>query len=307
MALLVAICALALPLSAGAAGIDSLVPLPGISTFEVGADLRLAPHALALDPLGRVWALDRARGRIVPVREERIGESVAIEAPRGRAPSSLSDLAASGSYLYLLDSGPPRILLADLDGHARDAVDLSAEIEAAGLGGGIVSLLLVDRSGTLSLIESGAGRLVRLDRRGRFVDTPLESLSRRERPERIADARLAPGDETVLLDPVGPTLFTLSPDGVVEQVVRLDTELTEPMTLAIDAEGARFLIGSGGRVVVVDRKGDRVWDGRIPLQDALGPHRAVITREGILLVSYPSKGAIDRWRIARAASGRGAR
>ena len=296
--------ALALAAPPAASRIDSLVALPALPTVDEDAGLRLAPHALELDPIGRIWALDRARGRILPIEAPGPGRSLPIQASRGATPPSFSDIAASGSYLYLLDSGRTRIVLADLDGNSRDSVDLSAAIEEGGLGAGIASLLLVDRSGAVTLIEPGAGRVIQVDRRGRFAGAPLESLARPQRPGRIADARLGGGDEVVLLDPDGPSLFTLTPDGIVEGPVRIEAEIQGPVSLAIDPQGRRFVIGSAGEVLVVDRRGERIWEGRITLGDGLGPHRALITRDWILCVANPSKGAIDRWQIARAPSTR---
>ena len=206
---------LLLTASAGVAPIDSLLPLPPWRPHDTKADLFLIPHALTLDPLGRLWVLDRGRGRLMVLDSRGEGASFGVEGEDRSSAPTVADVAASGTYLFVLEPPVPSIALLDLDGFFRGRVDLAGEIEEAGWQGFLPARILVDRSGDLWLIEGSSGRLLRLDRRGRFLDAPLDALAGGIRPERIADAALGPDDGLLLLDPAASRIVLLNRDGVL--------------------------------------------------------------------------------------------
>ena len=131
----------------------------------------------------------------------------------GNAASPVSDLAVSGAFIFLLEPSRPSITLLDLDGALRDRVDLSSALEEAGRPGFLASRLLVGSSGELWLFEPRSGGLLHFDRRGRFIDAPLDQLAGDARTLRIADAVLAPDDGLLLLDTVRGGILPLDSSG----------------------------------------------------------------------------------------------
>ncbi len=283
------------------APIDSIVPLPAVRPVDPEAGIRLTPHAIALDPLSRPWILDRVRGRVLVLSgRSGMGRSVSIASVSGSDAFPYADIAASGSYLFLLDPSSPSLTLLDLDGYVRETVDLAAEIEAAGETGFSATRLLVGRSGDLWLIDPRGG-VLRFDRRGRFLEAPLEGLAGRDRPKRIADAALAPDDGIVLLDPARPSLVTLPAAGGPRPPILLASGLAEPAALAVDKDGTSYLVDASGRIRVIDAGGLVLYDGTLGNGKEIALGRACITSDGILLRADPAGGTISRWRIVRAA------
>lgn len=287
--------------SAATAEIDSLTTLPAWDTSDSTGRFSLTPHAMTVDPLGRLWVLDRARSRVMPVASGRGGSSFAITG-RGRDLSVAADLASSGAFLYILEPATPRVILLDLDGHFRETVDLTAAMEMSASGGFLPSRILVDRSGDLWLIEGASGEVLRIDRRGRFLDAPLEAVSGNVQPARISDAALGPGDELLLLDPTGPSILILGPDGILRGEHQLQGRVHEPASLAVDRSGTRYVAEASGRVRIISDRNTLLWDGVLPGQNATGPQRACVIGDSILCRADPVRGTIRRWRINRTGS-----
>jgi len=286
-------------------GSDSLTCLPAWNTVDSTAGVRLTPDALALDPLDRLWILDRARGRVMrfQVGEGSVG-SFPVTTEGGDLPLA-SDLGASGSFLYVLEATTPRVILLDLDGHYREHVDLADAALNGWRSGFLASRILVDRSGDLWLVESASGGLLRLDRRGRFLDAPLELLPGQQRPARIADVALGPGDELVILDPSRRRIMVLGPDGVLQAEHALADAPREPAALAVDRRGNLYLIEATGRVRIISSGGKLLWDGVAPGDPATRPQRACVIGDSILCRTDTVLGTIRRWRIGRTETGDG--
>jgi hypothetical protein len=259
---------------------------------------------MTVDPLGRLWVLDSTRGRVMPVGSGPAGASFAITGSAGGL-SVAADLASSGAFLYVLEPTTPRVSLLDLDGHFRETVDLAGAIKTAAASGFLPSRILIDRSGDLWLIGTGGGGLLRIDRRGRFLDAPLEVLSGSLQPARIADATLGPGDELLLLDPSGPCILVLGPDGVLHGDHQLGGALREPASLAVDRSGNRYVVEASGRVRVLSVGGSLIWDGVLPGPQAAGLQHACVIADSILCLADPVRGKIRRWRINGAGPGDG--
>jgi hypothetical protein len=285
--------------SRAGAPIDSLVPLPPLTPRDPAAGLHLTPHALTIDPMGRPWILDRARGRILALSEtDGTGSSMSVTDPQAAGSFPFSDLAASGSYLYLLDPSSPALTLVDLDGYVREWVNLAQEIEIAGRSGFSASGLLVGRSGDLWLIDL-RGEVLRFDRRGRFLEAPLDGLAGGERPHRISAAALAPDDALVLLDPSRPALLVFPATGGSRPPQLLQGKVAEPASLAVDGGGDIFVLDATGRIRVIDRTGAVLYDGTPAGARKVGMGRAAITPDGILMRADPAGGTLQRWRIVR--------
>jgi hypothetical protein len=285
------------------AEIDSLVPLLDLATVDPGADLQLTPHAMTIDPLGRPWILDRARGRVLLLGSpDRAARSMSVADARISGAFPFADMAASGSYLFLLEPASPSLVLLDLDGYVRERVDLGPEIELEGDAGFSAGRLLVGRSGDLWLIDP-RGSVLHFDRRGRFLDAPLDGLAGRDRPTRIADAALSRDDGVVLLDPGLPSLVLLPAAGERQPALLLGGRLEEPAALAVDDDGTCFLLEGSGRIRAIAPTGAVLYDG-IPRREkevALG--RACIAPDGTLMRADPARGSLSRWRIFRTPSG----
>jgi sugar lactone lactonase YvrE len=281
--------------------IDSLISLPAWSARDTIGGFTVTPNAMAVDPLGRLWVLDRARGRVMHVSSERGGSSFAIGGSRLDL-SVADDLASSGAFLYVLQAATPSVSLLDLDGHFRESVDLASAIERSSSSGFLPSRILVDRSGDLWLIEAASGGLLRINRRGRFLDEPLEALSGSLQPARIADAALGPGDELVLLDPTGPSILVLGPDGILRGEHRLEGELRQPASLAVDRSGSCYVVEATGRVRVFADRNRLLFDGILPDEPATGPQRVCVIADSILCRADPVRGTIRRWHVRRTGS-----
>ncbi len=291
------------PPPALAQSIDSLLALPPLVPRDLEAGLSLTPHALALDPLGRLWVLDRARGRILRLDgPEGTGRSYSVGGHEGGAASAVADLAASGTFLFLLEPSSSALSLLDLDGHFRERVELADEIARAGQEGFLASRLAVGRSGDLWLAEGRGGRLLHFDRRGRYLDAPLEALAGRERPKRIADLAAAPDDGIVLLDAERGAILHLLANGAPGAADSLQGPLAQPASLAVDTDGNRYILEASGRLRILDPQGLLLWDGAAPGGKPAGPHRSVAAGGGILWRADPAKGTLQRWKVVRAQS-----
>lgn len=286
----------------GAAPVDSLTPLPPLETYDAVTEVRLSPYALTADQLGRLWILDTARGRLMLVDENDGRRAFAVAGGEDGTSAALADLAVSGSFLYILEPTAPSVVLLDLDGHFRERVDLSSTIEDAGRLGFLASRMLVGRSGDLWLIDITGGRLLHLDRRGRFLDTPLESLTGDDRPGRIADAALGPDDSLFLLDAANARIVTLSPDGVLMEEDSLAAPVEEPAGLAVDRSGNRYVIEAGGRIRIISSDGVLLIDLSSRGLPASSQLRACVIGDSILCRSDPAHGTIHRWLISRVGS-----
>lgn len=256
-----------------AAAADSLVSLPALQAEDPRAGLRLTPHAMSVDPIGRPWILDRARDRVLRLSDSTgAGNSISVAETRARDSFPFADIAASGTYLFLLDPASPSLTLLDLDGNARERVDLADEVLVAGEPGFSASRLLVGRSGDLWLIDL-RGKILHFDRRGRFLDAPLDGLAGKERPVRIADAALSRDDRVILLDPGRSALVWIPSAGEHPLSRALGGPLGEPAALAVDEEGICFVLESSGRIRAIAADGTVLYDGT-PLGEGRFPSGA---------------------------------
>ena len=280
------------------AAIDSLSTLPAWEPKDLDSGIRLTPHAIAVDPLGRPWILDRTRGRVMRPAADGLGRSWNVGGSAGSAAASVSDLAVSGAFVYLLEPTDSRITLLDLDGGLREQVDLTESLEESGRPGFLASRLLVGSSGDLWLFEPRSGGLLRFDRRGRFLDAPLEALAGAARTARITDVALAPKDAIVLLDVVRGGLLPLLPSGAPAAFEPLDPPPVEPASLAVDGRGRRYVLEAGGRLRILEEGGALLLDRVLPEMKTAGQVRVAITGDGVLCAADPAKGRVLRWRVA---------
>lgn len=258
----------------------------------------LTPHALAADPLGRLWMLDRARGRVMKLGEDGSGRSFPVSGGGQPAAPVATDLAASGTYLFLLDPPAASVTLLDLDGYFRETIDLGPELERAGRPDFLASRILVGGSGDLWLLEEGGGRLLHFDRRGRFVDAPLETTSGSARPGRISDAVVSPEDELLLLDASRARVIAIGSTGAIRaEPSLLDRPLRDPAALAVDEAGRRFVLEGNGTLHVRGPEGDSLFTASLAFEGGATPPRAVVSAEGWFGCTQPAKGLIRRWRI----------
>ena len=288
-----------LPAASATGSIDSLVALPAWEPFDPEARLHLVPHSLSLDPVGRLWLLDRSRGRIMRLGPDGTGHSFSVTARADGMLTPAADLAISGAFLFLLEPTSPSISLLDLDGLFRERVDLAPELDRAGQRGFVASRLLVGRSGDLWLLEPRTAGLLHLDRRGRFLDAPLDALGGGDRPRRIADAAPGPDDGIVLLDAERPAILLIRATGAPQPPQPLEPPVVEPASLAVDAAGRRYVLEGNRRLRILDAEGLLLWDGLLPGKGLTGLHRTCVTADNVLCSTDPSRGLIHRWQTAR--------
>jgi hypothetical protein len=280
------------------AAVDSLTSLPTWLPRDIESGIRLTPHAVAVDPLGRLWILDRTRGRIMRPAADGAGYSWNFGGLQGSAAAPVSDLAISGAFLFLLEPTSPSITLLDLDGAFRERVDLAESLETSGKPGFLASRLLVGSSGDLWLFEPRSGGLLRFDRRGRYLDAPLEAMAGAARTARIADLALAPKDGVVLLDTARGGLLPLQQSGASLEFEPLTPAPVEPASLAVDGQGRRYVLEAGGRLRILEEGGALLLDRVVPEMKSFGQVRLAITGDGVLCAADPAKGRVLRWRVA---------
>lgn len=202
----------------------------------------LDARSIAADRDGRVYLADRATGRIVVFDAD------------GRSRGTLGGLARpSFGELWAVAAAPDGSLFA-LDRAARQITHFSRDGADLGQIGGVDSLdrptdLAVDVDGTLLVVDSGSGRVVRLDPAG-FVLESTTIAPRGGQPAHPTTIAVAPDGKIAVGDPAG-LIHRLGPDMRPRDVLtmgRIDAELG--VHLAFDPrDGALYAVDvAGGQV-----------------------------------------------------------
>lgn len=273
--------------------------LPTLATVDVARGERFTPDAIAADALGQSWILDRTRGRLLLLSDAQgIVSSFAATGLFGTRAEIIADMAGSGTYLYLLAPSSQQVVILDLAGRALERIGLEEAIRGAGEDGFVSSRLLVGFTGTLWLLSTREGEILRFDRRGRFEESLFERVPEARRPRRIVDAAVTHDESLLLLDAAGPAVTTVASNGVVRDPLPLGDPLEEPACLAVGRDGAIYVTEASGRVRVL-RPGEAMRT--VVTGESFAGNRALrsVVQDSILIIADPVRERLARWVIAR--------
>lgn len=289
------------------AGLETLSPL--LPPDSIG---RVAPQALAMDGLGRLFVLDRSLGRIL--RLDRGGEWRLFGSGEqgGRRYPNMTDLYAGwGPGLFALDPAASEIHQFDLDGNFRRTLGYSdrRDDRAAGLDIRAEDRTLgflqpadfaLSRSGELLLLDESGGRLLLYDRSGRFVTDLAAGTAGEDRPQAPTRLSLDAMDRIYVLDPPAGRIRPFSRQGAAAP--------SWPYREGLPGRGSRrtLLAVAGSRVVVASGDGRWVrlfdpagglllhWDNPAPPDGALTD--MATSGDTLLYLASPASGQVHRWR-----------
>lgn len=269
---------------------------------------RFAPEALALDGLGRLFALDRAGSRIARISPEGGWSLFGVGDQGGERLSNLSSLFAHwGPDLFALDPAAGRLYQFDLDGHLKKSLAYGEGMDQEALRFLQPSDFALTRSGELLFLDR-SGRLLLFDRFGRFV-TDLASggagSDRLQSPQRLVQDD---DGEIFVLDPPARRIRHFSRQGAQRPSWSYADGLPaassgSPLLGMVAGEAIAVLTRDGARLRLFDPSGTLLLDwtnpepGDAPLSDL------VASPDSLLYVSSPNGGEILRWRWSRARHG----
>lgn len=176
------------------------------------ADGPASPERLALDALGRLFVLDRGRGRIYRADEAGGWLEFGAGEQGGARMSRIEDLfARSGPDLYALDGEAGLFYRFDLEGRLRAAIDWrSAGPE---LGAAPPTDFAITSSGELLLLERAGGRLWWIDRRGRLITDLAGGIGGDLHPRAPTGLGLDAAGTIFVLDPPGARILRFTRQG----------------------------------------------------------------------------------------------
>jgi len=261
-----------------------------------GGRLPCIPEAIALDPLGRLFVLDRASGRIF--RRDLDGTWLDFS-PGGQGGSRLPQLTAlfagSGPDLYGLDATAGLLYRFDLEGRLRAAIDWSAGLEE---GRSFVPAdLALSASGELLLLDRTGGRLLLFDRDGRPIGDLASGLAGPQRPRAPTGLAIDGAGTIHVLDPPSRRVWRVSRQGAALPDWPY-AEAGEDPVLAVRGDSTAVVISRrGDRAVPLPRRGSApvTWvpstPPRYPVADA------VAAGDSLLYLACPGQGEVLRWRM----------
>ncbi len=289
------------------ARLDSLPPLRPPSDIAP-----FAPEALAVDGLGRIFALDRAGGRIARIAASGTWIGFGVGDQGGDRFANLTHLFAQwGPDLFALDSAAGALDHFDLDGHFRERISYVDGLRAAGLGFVQPVDFALTRSGELLLLDRSAGRLLLFDRSGTFVTDLASGASGNARLTAPARLSLDAAGNIYVLDPPGGAVRRFSRQGTPRPAFRYDAGLNLRFRAAPLLEATPW-----GQVVVAGTDGSwlRIFtpDGKLVFERSV-PASETSRREALtdlvsapdstLYLACPGRGEIRHLRWIDAAHG----
>jgi hypothetical protein len=277
-----------------------LEPLPSIHLLE--ARIGFTPEALALDGLGRLFALDRSRGTILRITPDGRAVPFGVGDQGGaRFPNLTSLFARWGPDLFALDPSAGVLYQFDLDGHLKKSLSYGERPERADLGFVQPSDFGLTRSGELLLLDRAGGRLLQFDRFGEFVTDLAAGLSSENRPQSPTRLAQAEDGEVYVMDPPGVRVRSFSrlgaPGPSWSYGRGLKEDLTRDPLLCVTPQGQVVVAGRDGSFIrFFDREGLLLlhWSNPEPARGPLAD--LVASPDSVLYGSWPGQGCILRWR-----------
>lgn len=177
-----------------------------------GSGPAFSPGDLAVDPLGRLYALDRGRGELTRTGDDSTWFAFSPADQGGPISGSLRVVAAGpGASVFALDSVAETLLEFDFDGHYRATIPYGPALEAGKKSAREPVDLALDKAGGALLVDAAEGGLLRFDRFGRFTGDLADA--RAERFVTPSSVALDRGDNVFVLDPGQARIFALSRAG----------------------------------------------------------------------------------------------
>jgi hypothetical protein len=276
---------------------SGLLPLPAWIPSPELAPFR--PEALASDGLGRLFALDRGRGRIV--RIDPVGGARAFSAGEqggARFAQLIALFAGNGPDLFALDPSRSLLYQFDLDGRLRTQISYGAGADGLGFIDAVDFAL--DKSGELLLLDRSGSRLLRFDRFGRFLVDLARGATGSARLESPTRLGLDGDGDIYVLDPPGAAVRRFSRQGDVRPSWRYDADLPDTA-----AAGSQLAVTPWNQVVVAAR--DASWirvfarDGLLLCHQQLESRSRitdlVVGPDSLAYLAEPAAGRIDRFQI----------
>lgn len=258
-----------------------------------------APEALALDALGRLFVLDRGRGRIY--RASQPGEWLefgAGEQGGTRWPQITGISARPGPDLLALDAASGRLFRFDLEGRLR--ATFAWRDEAGELGSIQPADFGLTPSGELLLLDRDEGRLLLFDRSGRLLTDLASGLTGPRRPRSPTQIDLDMEGRIYVLDPPGARVLRFTRQGEAlspwEYGEGLGTDAGQAL-LAVRPDGSVVIVsrlGSWARICDASGRRRHEWRSETPLRFPLTDAAATDT---LVYLACPGGGCVLRWRL----------
>jgi hypothetical protein len=263
------------------------IPIPEDLAGATSMGLDPLGRILILDaPTGRIWSLDVGRRPAAPFGASDQGSE------RFEIPSRV--FARWGLHVYTLDPQRRSVSVFDLEGRYEASFDLENALDA---GGGPLDVelvdLVVDKVGSLIVLDRLSGRILVFDSEGRYRRLLGEDLTGEERLVSPTDLEVDVHGTLYIADPPTGRVLQVGRQGSLEQVWNLKNEDhpgSEPVGLAY-SEGVLFVADAGeNRIAGLTSGGGEVAEIRL---DEESPSRVtaaaslIVTPEGKLLLLDP--------------------
>lgn len=288
-------------------GLEPLSPL--LHADSMG---RVAPQALAMDGLGRLFVLDRSHGRILRLDRDGQWRLFGSGDQGGRRYPNMTDLYAGwGPGLFALDPAASEIHQFDLDGNLRRTLGYSERREDRTPGFELrtddrtlgflqPADFALNRSGELLLLDESGGRLLLYDRNGRFVTDLAAGTAGADRPQAPTRLAVDARDRIYLLDPPAGRVRPFSRQGAAaaswEYRQGLPGRGSRRTLLSVAGDRIVLASGDGRWVRLFTPEGEMLkhWDNPSPPESGLTDMAA--SGDTLLYLASPASGEVLRWR-----------
>jgi len=275
---------------------------PAPSALEVLAPIssneKIAPFALAIDDLGRLFALDRENDVIL-----RSGEkgwvTFSAGAQGGRRLAIIVGLAALGPDLFALDPVELTLYRFDLDGRLKTPISLRPGLLSRGIETVDAVDFIMTKSGELLLLDRGGRRLLLFDRFGAFVTDLASGATGAERFRSPLELTQDGAGEVYVLDAAARKVRRFSRQGESRPSWSYDDGLSDKVS-----RGSHIAATPWGQVIVAS--GDGAWlrvfssDGDLLRHEEFEDRAGFVVSElvagpdSVLYLAQPERGDVGR-------------
>lgn len=266
----------------------------------LGPDRRFAPSRLSVDPLGALFALDRAQGQIQRWDPESGWIAFGVGAQGGPRSAHLIALEASwGTEILVLDATGPTLHRFDLDGHFSGSIDMGAEADRGVIDAVDVTLGM---SGDLFLLDRAGVRLLQFDRDGRYLTDLLRGATGAQRPDGPTSLVRDRNGDAYVLDPVNGRVHRVTRQGALlpawSCVEGLRPGSAKPGAMAALPRGGLAVVANDGSWIrLFGQEGELDYHGEIGTLTGGAVADLTAGLDDILYLARPSSPDVERVRI----------
>ena len=278
-----------------------------------------SPSDLCVDPLGRLLVLDGSSGRIWVLSSDRPAVPFgASDQGSGRFEIPTRVFSRWGLHVYTLDPQSRRVSVFDLEGRYESTFDLEESLLAGG-GPADVELadFVVDKDGSLIVLDRLGGRLLLFDNSGGFRGLLGEDLTGSERLVAPSDLEVDETGNLYIADPPSGKLIRIGRQGSLGWVFDLRGSgggPGRPVALA-HAAGVLYVADAGkDRILAVSPSGGSPAEivagagagagSAASALDVSASARLAMSPEGALLLLHPAERRLRAYRLQDASAGR---